>query len=730
MIETQLVLGGAAEVDFERQRPPYLLDQIYPDLLEKHPDVIEIIEPLLANYARSIRELDYSFDAVRSGFHRLIVHNPLIGRVGSEFAYVQEHYSLEDLIWRELGRGPNDFDGFVGKIKTGDHEPKKFAEDELLMLARHFLENAETVLPEILKLRSYDFTVDPRRFDENTHQEVIEYLAWGGDYNREYGIKVMFGQHKLKPEITIGKIEVVDISTNREVFVFDLGFYTNYERDRRYGLLVDEASQLGATLLANPDDTLFLDTKYTEAVLDEKRAQLIGPDRWTTTATDNYIEADAERVIRALRVKFLFHEEPIDPMNMYSRFFDEGDYGWNRITKVLKGIIDYLDKPLIGDTEAVEKEKRRRATIQTKLTKEMLVMMEADPYMVLFITLRTPLLRVFPHFRHHPSEYFSGLLRKEAFYFQGPEFNPIPQKGRTPETILASRKLWLAERMAGRGCSGLKLFLNAYDDVTRSPDNIHLTEDEAQFLFSRQNGDQFGLFGFEENRSSATNGHDHTGIFYSNIINRRLHPFLENIGLHLAGYTSGGPPERRSQIINSYTDGLNFVLRRLGEVISSGTKNFSLTSLFDDDITVMPPRFQEEIKLQLYAAGFIRPFGSGQYVDAAQWELEDFRIVEKLWHRDDRDEWTIIRHSCESKFRETIEDLKKNKVKRDRRDRKRTVVMSDRSAADLARRLSQRYVDHYLRRFYSTSALYNFHPLPEFVWREWILQQTDVIAKS
>ena len=302
MNEKQLVLGDTAvkNAEFEvNSRPPYLLDQIYPDLVAKHPDVIEVIEPLLATYASYIRQKGYSFDAVRSGFHRLIAPNPLTDQVKSEFAYVHEHFGLEDEIWTELARGSDDFDCYVGKIIIGEHEPVKFGQEELDTLGKDFLDIAEMTLPNILSQR-FKFIVDPRHVDEKSQQEVIEYLTYiddgSGNSSDKYGIKIKFGQHEGKPDVTVGKIQVVDLTTGREIFVIDSGFYTNYQKNRRYGLLVDEASQLGATLVATPNMILRLDPKYTEAELDEKRGQLIGPDTWKTTAFDKNVPADAEKI--------------------------------------------------------------------------------------------------------------------------------------------------------------------------------------------------------------------------------------------------------------------------------------------------------------------------------------------------------------------------------------------------------------------------------------------------
>ena len=725
----KLVLGDTkvTQIEFEEKtRPPYLLDQIYPDLVERHPDVIEIIEPLLARYAHFIRPKGYSFDAVRSGFHRLISPNSITDQVKFEFVYVNGEWGLKDDIWSELARGSDDFDGYVGKIRQGEDEVTRFTSDELNSLGQDFLEVADAYLPSILSMRSYEVIEHLRERDEETQNDVIQVLSSGENSSQDYEFKVKFGRHERKPEVTVGKIQVVDLLTGREIFVFDLGFYTDYLQNRRFGLLVDEASQLGATLVATEADTLALDPKYTMAELDEKLEQLMGPDSWRTTAFDRDIPADAERVLRAIRVKLFNHKEPILPDNIYGSLFVEGGLGWDRINGVLQRAIEYLDQPLVGNAEMVEKEIRRRVSLQKKLTKELLVMTETDPYLVLLIANRTPLLRIFPAFRYVNQDFFSELLRREAFYFQGHELYPIPEGKRTPKSILESRIRWLEERRMVGGYSGLKLFHDAYSNETRSGENRHLTSDEARFLYSKENGGQFGLFGFEEMKDRPISENHNSGVLYGSFFNRRFRVFLKTNGIYLPEYSYGDSREIRPKFITSFSDGLNFAVLRLGEIVNSRTKNFSLEFLFDDGVTVIPPRFREEVQLQLYAAGFIRPFGSDRYEGAKLGELEDFPTVERLWHRDDRDEWTKIRHKYERILLKTIENM----IKTNRTDRRKKDHQGSQSPTVIAKRLSQRFVEYFLRRFYPSSALYNYHTPPDYLCHEWMSEQPELVGKK
>lgn len=707
-------------------KPCFLLDRIYPRLIVNHPQIVDLIEPMLADYANLIRKEGYTLDGVRSGFHRLITPNKRIDEVRSTFSKLCDSYDMGNSnIWTELARGSDDFDSYVGRMPVNDRAAKILTVDELKYLGEKFLDVGER---RLLQYWKGEYHVSDTYLDKG--RKVIDFLT------DQYRFKISFGQMEKVNDIFTGKIEVTD-NSGREIFVFDLGFYTNYQKNRRFGLFVDRASQDGATLVATPEETLIFDReKYPHAKLAEKKDLLMGSNYWEESAVDYDVLADLERTLRALRVKVFYHKEfdGRDKDTIYNSLFVNGPQGWDRITKVLTRAIDYFNEPLENSKEGGRKEEsQERKSAQKKYVKETLIMLEADPYLTLLIAGKVPLLQLFPYFMARDNEYLDGLLKSAAFYYQGDAYMPKKQEERGLDDILESRRLWLLEHTSGNGYSGLKLVYDAINGISRDEKRRSLKGKEALFFYSPDNR-ILGILNFGEqisrDGSLAEISRQYEETFIA-IVNKQFATFFnkDSIRINPLGkeYFLG------HNIITNIDDAIDYCLQNiLFSIIRLGIKTFDLETLF----TTLQVHFREksglreEVKYRLFAAGFIKPSEGKGYDNAKNWELPTTIELKTLWQRGDDEgkKWSFIEKDYYTYIRGIIIEAAKDTKKVRPKGRSR-VKDDEGSPEELAHRYAKEYVKILTTDYYPTASLYLARIAPRSKCDEWLYERHHISQK-
>lgn len=497
----------------KRNRPAFLLDKIYPHLREQHEQVALMLEPILAQYASSVRQGNngrYNIDLVRSGFHRYLSQDIVpssqlsreeveslqkgaqdIERVRSNFARID---SPNNPVWSALGTGSNDADFYLGlsnKIVRADGNDK-LTDEDIFYLQDKF---------NRIVLHSFNQYTRTKKFGEASSMDVTEDGFKRTHYifsNNEYSIDAVFGVIPTAKKLVAGRICVKHFG--KEVFVVDLGFATNWANNKRFGPYVSDKSQLGAAIKDKGETLVIDDRQDSERELHKKRKILIGQDAFASFDVDKVnLSGDLERVIRALRVNAFYHKsfstKWSEAMVQMSQMFQ--DPAWLRTQNVIKEAIMAFERNKSEPTPEMQK----------VFIKEILVMIEHDPYLFLLLSEKTGLLRIFPQFRYESPGFERKLLTTaDAFNFCQREGKQVPFYERNFTSIWASRQIWLQGNDQGIRYSGLKMLLNALHGYTIDVQDPYLTNDDAEELYHYEKDRElpertFGYFSFnEENR--------------------------------------------------------------------------------------------------------------------------------------------------------------------------------------------------------------------------------------
>lgn len=426
--------------------------------------------------------------------------NQEMERVREEFQRINEKLKLsKDSVWGTLGGiGCNDLDIRFKKQKmfiTEDAVENDigFEPSETLALNALFLDIYKGIFetsygqiipedPNKPKFLSLPVTEVPI-LEGKEHETLL---------NDSLTARTLIGHPPTNNKIHFATSEISQYVNDvlRPVCKVDIGYFGNFDAEKRLGSTVSKKANIGLKLKA-VDDRLIIDES--DNSLRQKKDELYGMDRFEQISSDPDIGNEVERVLRAIRLNMFYHREkkeiegkPFFQEDVLANMFD--DASWRKIRDTFNNAAMIFKEGGLPDNKE-----------QLHLfTKEVLVMIEQDPYLFLQIAEKTDLLKIFPAFRNVSVDFIRSLMASDALTFKKIEGSkdprtPLLRRRRNSRSYMESRQIW-----QNTSYSGLKLFTDALFGFRRNEQNEHLTRDDQKMLFYEENGQEYGVFSFTD----------------------------------------------------------------------------------------------------------------------------------------------------------------------------------------------------------------------------------------
>lgn len=653
-----------------------LTQEIFPTV---PPDILETIEPILAYFEKAVREMGFVDRFARSGAMRQVVPNPEIDRTRAAFAHLGEMIP-------SLRRHP-----IIGPLMRGSN-------DMDLNIAAGSRSYPEDVEGEDEDRLSYLFTWIAQMYLENRFagKELIEL---GEENGRQYYVMEIDGFNEI--EISYGrigtnpKVKGIEMRYTRdgnEVFITHVGFYSQFEHNKRAGFLVSDGSQF-SVVLGSDEDYLTIDEN--EVSLRDKAKQLLLPDKFASRSKDKDISADMERTLRAIRNKIFYHIEPDreEDVSKYKQYFTETEWkdveqntdifsrlftheGWDRIIDVISTAIrKYQKEPPPPYMQGV-------------FIKEIMVMAEADPYLFLMICEKTDLLRIFPMFRDVSPFYVRSLLTSDAFSFAKERGGFVPRERRSHRSVMKSREYWKKS-----GYSGLKLLTDAFTNEQRDTRISCLSEEQVDYLISFDGNNIVGALGFGEvgRLRDPINVYDES--YYRSLTNRLCK--IASQKLQASGI-------QYSREVHTFVrDTIHAIMNK---VVNKDNIEFNFT-----EVIKSPRAAINQIKNVLIPLGIISPIGGDLVVITEPDILED--LVTPLSTEEDRN----LRTRYIEDFMRAVELIQ------GQLSSKRAEVLQGKiDKAGSVSLLGEKYVEHILKNSYFSAKSLFFNKPPLEAIKKWL----------
>lgn len=460
--------GGLIERPVSRLR--FLADrnlrQFFPEISETDFSLIDrVLFTTVTNLLRDNESLEKDGQSLPLALTgslaaRILSENPRIEVVRQQLANLRRilpsgaPQSLVTLT-EELARGPYDLD-----IKAGTDPDSQ----------ERFRNRFFNAAGQVLGIKADDY-----------------FASQGDDYPKEgkrqrvsgqvegLGMEYSFGPIPSNPRKENGQVRFV--KNGQEIFIVHFGFfpddYEGYLADKRAGgALVSNKLQMALPLGRNGENIVLTES---DEVLAKKRKLLFLPDSFSIESTGESTQ-DMEIALRAIRYGIFYHQG-----NQVDDLFTAP--ALERLSQVFKKARETFSS--LGPSEI----------LQRCYQKEILVCLEADPYLFLQVAERTGLFFLFPYFCQTPASFVRGILTANALTLEmveDPE-NPLtktllPLYRRNQAAVLRQAELYLKSQF-----SGGKLFVDALDKRLRQEQNLSLADLEklTREVFSFQTASRY-----------------------------------------------------------------------------------------------------------------------------------------------------------------------------------------------------------------------------------------------
>jgi len=397
-----------------------IFDRFYPDLTEEMKDEIDYV---LGGVTRGILAAGIGCSLTRSLVPRLCLATSSdspdrVELVREKFSSLREGITPEtsedtQKLISQLARGPYDLDI---KMEVEEDEQIDFGKDLIAALTQ--------------LLEGHQFGVNaPVINDEGDRVRLVS-----GDLK----IEAVFGEVPLKPDIK--HTEISFYQGEEKVFKAHFGFFGDLlkrlDNDTRFGQVTNK---LSVYLPLYIDGTSVF---VIEEDIESQREFLLEPDSYIFKYEyDGELEKHTEILLRAIRYAIFSHKELTD---VYSDLFTEKT--WGSLSEMVKYAVEYFSK----DENVVSPE------LERVYLKEILVCLEADPYLFLLIAEKIGLLGLFPFFKDKPNYISRALLTDNSFTFEMEDGSLLFPSKRDLSAILRQRKIFLKS-----GVSGLRIVCDA-----------------------------------------------------------------------------------------------------------------------------------------------------------------------------------------------------------------------------------------------------------------------------